>query len=261
MAMLTKLWAPPVRGVQLIGRPSQFGFRRRRAEKFLLPLLRDIYNKRGAVRIADLGGAVTYWTNDVGGRLLEQFNCNVQLINIDTAYFGASADHPRIALAKGDVCSLSMPDQSFDLAHSNSVIEHVGDWTRMRAMANEIRRIAPVYLVQTPYFWFPIEPHFRAPFFHWLPEQLRARLLTRMAMGAYERIDSFDEAMFAVQHVQLIDRTQMRTLFPDAQIEAERLGGFIKSITAIRRSTDQQAPNRQTHQFNEPHSTNIALPQ
>ena len=67
----------------------------------------------------------------------------------------------------GDACDLAgYPDRSVDLVHSNSVIEHVGGWPRMAAMAGELMRVARAGWVQTPAWEFPIEPHFHAPLVH-----------------------------------------------------------------------------------------------
>jgi hypothetical protein len=97
------------------------------------------------------------------------------------------------------------------------VIEHVGDWVRMEAFASECRRLAPSYYVQTPYFWFPIEPHFSAPFFHWKSEQSRARALMKRPHGFSEKAADVGAAMRDVQHARLLDKTQFRFLYPDAE--------------------------------------------
>jgi hypothetical protein len=101
-------------------------------------------------------------------------------------------------------------------------------------MAREVRRLAPRYFVQTPNFWFPIEPHFRAPFIHWLPEPWRVSIIMRFACGFFPRARSCDEARRILDELRLLDAQAMAELFPDAMIERERFAGFTKSLIAVR---------------------------
>ena len=64
----------------------------------------------------------------------------------------------------GDGCALKFPDKSYDIAFSNSVIEHVGSWERQQAFAKDIRRVGKAIWVQTPARECLIEPHYLAPF-------------------------------------------------------------------------------------------------
>jgi len=137
----------------------------------------------------------------------------------------------------GDACDLSsFADRSFDLVHSNSVIEHVGNWSRMKAFANEARRVGRYYYVQTPYFWFPIDPtNYRSPLIHWLPRPWQARLLNTFPLTHVGRIETLDSAFEVLDSTQLIDARQFAIAFPDAQIVRERVLGLTKSLIAIRR--------------------------
>jgi hypothetical protein len=137
----------------------------------------------------------------------------------------------------GDACNLpSFADNSFDIAHSNSVIEHVGDWERVEAFAKETRRLAPVYHVQTPYYWFPVEPHFLIPIIHWLPEGFRAKIFLHISFVPRGLSPNMGAAMRRVESAYLLDRAQMAYLFPDAQIRFEWFGPFAKSLIASRTS-------------------------
>jgi len=70
---------------------------------------------------------------------------------------------------------------------------------------------------------------------HFLPEQLRARLVMRLRLGfAKTRSATISDAMLQVQDARLLDRWQLAALFPDAAILDERFVGFTKSLIAIR---------------------------
>ena len=204
-------------------------FRRARARR-VVQLIERVAGERGAVRIADLGGEPGYW-RWFDRDLLERCKVEITLINPQPL----AVDDRLFRAEQGDACDLSKhADHSFDLVHSNSVVEHVGDWPRMEAFAHEVRRLAPRYYVQTPYFWFPVEPHFSAPFFHWRSEQARARLLLRKRRGFVERARDMGQAMRAVQHARLLDKRQFRWLFPDAEHHDETAAGLTKSLIAVR---------------------------
>lgn len=212
--------------------PNSLAMRMRRARaRHVNELLEKTAAETGGCRVLDLGGEPDYWRL-FDRALLERCKVHVTLVNPQPF----TVDDPMFEAVVGDACALDgFPDSSFDLVHSNSVVEHVGDWPRMEAFAREARRLAPRYYVQTPYFWFPIEPHFSSPFFHWRSEQSRARALMKKRHGFAERAPDVGAAMRDVQHARLLDKTQFRFLFPDARHLDERFAGLTKSLIAIRR--------------------------
>src|SRR5262245_2026235 len=131
------------------------------------------------LRVLDVGGVEAYWKDK---RHLISRAIEITCLNLDSEPYVK----PGFVSRRGNACHMpEFPDNSFDVIHSNSVIEHVGQWSAMMSMATEIRRVAPNYFVQTPYFWFPIEPHARTPFLHWLPESLKFRLVMARKCGPY----------------------------------------------------------------------------
>ena len=101
-------------------------------------------------------------------------------------------------------------------------------------MADEIRRVGHAYYVQTPYRYFPIEPHFLFPFFAQLPLQIRAELIRRVALGRpRRRIRDRSEATQLAASVALLRMKELRELFPEATISTERFAGLVKSLIAI----------------------------
>lgn len=84
--------------------------------------------------------------------------------------------YPRIEYVQGDACALPFADGSFDVVHSNAVIEHVGARDRQELFVREALRVGRRVFVTTPNRWFPIEVHTRLPLVHWLPERAAARV-------------------------------------------------------------------------------------
>lgn len=210
--------------------PKSFSFRaRQRRFAHIRSMIERIIETKGHCRIADIGGTEYYW--EIGRDFIAQSNVEIHLLNLEEVL----VEKPQFRSAAADARDLGQfDDNSFDLVHSNSVIEHLGGWDGAASMAEQVRRLAPAYFVQTPNFWFPIEPHFRVPMFQFLPEQIRYRLLLNFALGFGGKRATVDAAMRGVQSAALLDARQMQALFPDAEIKRERFGPLTKSLMAIR---------------------------
>jgi SAM-dependent methyltransferase len=128
-------------------------------------------------------------------------------------------EYPGRRFVRGDARALPFESGSFEIAYSNSLVEHLDPADRRR-FADEIRRVASRYWVQTPNRYFPIEPHVLLPGFQFLPEGARRRLWgLGMPRTPYEPIE-------------LLGAAELRRLFPEAVILRERFCGLTKSLIA-----------------------------
>jgi len=203
-------------------------FRQRRLARFLT-VVDEIIVAQGRCHVLDVGGNVEYWQGLED--LWRDRPIHFTLVNLAAE----AAPDARFVCLSGNACDLSQfRDNAFDVVHSNSVIEHVGPWSRQRRMAQEVRRLGPRYFVQTPNFWFPVEPHFRLPLIHWAPQSWRAAVVMRRACGFYPRAQNLDHAWEILEDARLLTEQAMSILFPDATIERERFGPFTKSLIAVR---------------------------
>jgi len=200
-------------------------FRKRRG-RLLAEQIRALSGKLGRpLQILDVGGRRDYWDN-VG------FNgiARVTLLNIDPSELGRKTSREDLFVDQiGDARNLAnFADGSVDLYHSNSVIEHVGSWSDMKNMAEEARRVAISGWVQTPAWEFPMEPHFRLPFIHWLATPARTSLLA--IAPNYGGQDRHNRRLHA-ERINLLSKGEMRLLFPGCEIFIERIL-LAKSYTA-----------------------------
>jgi hypothetical protein len=201
-------------------------FRRQRFNQMIAPIIGRIISERGRCSILDIGGVEVYWNSFISDPRIA-----VTLVNTRP---DPVSDPQRFASLTADARDLSrFGDHSFDFVHSNSTIEHVGRWGDMKAVAHEIRRLGRVYYVQTPNFWFPVDPHSRTPLLHFFPANIRHRLHSRFRLGWYDRAADLDESMSYVEDAVMLDARQMQMLFPDARLVRERFYGLTKSLIAI----------------------------
>lgn len=175
------------------------------------------------IRLLDVGGTEDYW-KAMG--LAGVSNVRITLINLTAP----PSSFPNIESTEGTACAMpQFADKSFDIVFSNSVIEHVGAFAAQKCMADEILRIGKRFFLQTPNRYFPIEPHFAAVGFQFMPIWLKAFLLRRFSMGTYPPFEA-GEALEMAKSVRLLTRRQLRKLFPEARLIDEKLFGLTKSF-------------------------------
>jgi SAM-dependent methyltransferase len=215
-------------------RPDSSGNKFRAARVRLLKSLVDrTLSEKGTCAILDIGGTYSFW--HVWRTEIDWNRVQVTCVNLDPDHLEEGKNAIKVRMLRGNACDLvGIRDNEFDIAFSNSVIEHVGMWKNMRQMAAEVKRIAPRYMVQTPNFWFPIEPHARTPFLHWLPEPVSYRIVMKRKCGFWRKHETITGAVETVQSAKLIDAKQMKELFGDALIVRERFFGLTKSLIAIK---------------------------
>ncbi|EJL50959.1 hypothetical protein PMI09_04653 [Rhizobium sp. CF122] len=176
------------------------------------------------MKILDLGGTRNWW-------LKAPFQPpQVTIVNLDI-----DEQAGRLTTVRGDACEADrlLTDQTFDLVFSNSLIEHVGGHHAWSKLANVARKMAPRYLIQTPYRYFPVEPHWLLPGMQFLPLPLRYKAAIWWPLGhtwGWPKPQTLDEVL----STQLLTATEMRRYFPDAELHWEKFFGLPKSMIVVR---------------------------
>ena len=131
----------------------------------------------------------------------------------------------------GDATNLNnFKDKSFDIAHSNSVIEHLYNYQNQKKMALETMRVGKKYIIQTPNKYFFIEPHYLLPFFQFLPNYLKIFILTKTKMSRLRKWDK-NFAKQYIKEIRLLSLNDLKKLFPNSNIFYEKFLGMNKSFT------------------------------
>ena len=210
---------------------SQNKFRLRRINQ-LKQLIEKTKLEKDQCSVLDVGGTHRFW--HAWGDHIDWSGTTITCINLNPSH-AAKVKDERIRVVQGNACHLvNVKDHEYDVVFSNSVIEHVGSWLQMEVMAKEVKRVGRRYLVQTPNFWFPIEPHARTPLLHWLPEPIAYRIVMSRNCGFWKRQHTVSGAVQTVQSAHLLDFKQMQTLFEDAVVMREKFFGMTKALIAIK---------------------------
>lgn len=181
------------------------------------------------VRILDVGGTANFWKTNT-----PETPKQLQITLLNLMRESTEGLENVIAVA-GDARRMNeFANRSFDICFSNSVIEHVGTYADQLAAAQEMRRVARNYFVQTPNRWFPLEPHFLFPGWQFLPLTCRVWLHQSCNLGWMPRQPNPQLAEAEVRQIRLLTFGEMRQLFPEATIHRETLGPLTKSFMAVR---------------------------
>jgi 2-polyprenyl-3-methyl-5-hydroxy-6-metoxy-1,4-benzoquinol methylase len=194
---------------------------RRKRFTFFLQLLNAVPRP---LTILDVGGRQRFW--EVMG-FAQEPDVHITLLNIEPA----KIHYDNFLAMTGDAtCMDNFLDNQFDVVFSNSVIEHVGSFEQQKQMAREVRRVARRYFIQTPNYYFPIEPHFLFIGFHWLPLKARAWLHSQFNLGWRKRIPDRQLAQESVAQVRLLRKKELLSLFPHCRLYEEKIMGLTKSL-------------------------------
>ncbi len=217
-----------------ISNPNSFRSKlRRKRIKHLIGFVEKVIameNKK-EISICDIGGNYFYW-NIFPFERFPGITFNITLANIEEYKIFKKVEIPNVNFTTmiADACDMNtVPDWHFDIAHSNSVIEHVGNWDRIKLMAKEVNRMAKHHFIQTPNYGFPVEPHYVIPLVHWLPRPLQTRILMKA------RHLDFDKATKLFEENRMLTKREFWYLFKDSDFIIERFYLFPKSLIAMSR--------------------------
>ena len=204
---------------------SLYQYFRKKRFKFFISLLERVKTDK-TIQILDIGGTEIYWERM---KFSNNTNVIVTLLNLEKV----PTKNNNFISIKGDASDLSLfKDKQFDVVFSNSVIEHLFSFDNQEKMAAEVMRVGKYYYVQTPNYFFPIEPHWEFPFFQFLPFKIRVFLTKNFNLGYYKKTANEEDAIKLVSEIRLLTEKQMKRLFPGGKVYRETfLGVLVKSIT------------------------------
>ena len=119
--------------------------------------LYELFHINGATSVLDVGGSGEFW------RVATELGFPMPRMAIQKVLPPMDAKGT-FAWAVADGAKILFCANSFDVAVSNSFIEHVGGFAMRLSFGEEVKRVAPNAFVQAPDYWCMVEPHVLALF-------------------------------------------------------------------------------------------------
>jgi hypothetical protein len=201
--------------------PKSLGYRAR-AKRTAMMLER--FPDYADMRVLDLGGDTRYW------RAATVRPAHVTVVGIED--WALEDPEPWMSVLRADACDPDAIPGGFDLVFSNSVIEHVGGPRFRRGFAQTVVQSGTHHWVQTPYRYFPLEPHLVFPGFQFLPPAAKVQVARKWPLSHIRGRSDIEPVGYVMDH-ELITVTEMEVLFPEAEIIRERVGPLVKSLVAV----------------------------
>ena len=201
--------------------------RRKRFELFL-GFLNSTHRFGEYIKILDVGGRIDFWENM---NFLTRTDIKITLLNLKKE----TSSYDNVEFISGDGRNMKdFCNKQFDIAFSNSVIEHVGSYKDQLNMAQEMERVGKTIFLQTPNYWFPFEPHFLAVGYHYCPVRVRAYLLRHFNLGWYSKISDYEKSIKIAKSIRLLRKSELKQMFPASDIFEEKFFGLTKSFIVRR---------------------------
>lgn len=204
-----------------------YKLRKRRILKLTI-IIKKIYANKKSVNIIDFGGTEDYW-NLIGINFLKKYKCKITLLNINKF----EIKNPNYFLfERRDITKIINFKKKYDIAFSNSTIEHLYNLKNMTIFSKNLINSAEYYYCQTPNKSFFIEPHFLFPFFQYLNFSSQLFLIRNFNLGYIGKIRQTEKAIDILNSIKLLSYDDVKVLFKNSNIEFEKIFFLKKSIIA-----------------------------
>ena len=196
----------------------QYASRKRKYELFMKkinPSPNDI--------ILDIGGG--------NGLFLEnkyEFRDNIICLDLEIDPLTQTrSKYPEIQCIQADALMLPFKDSTDFIIFSNAVIEHVGSKENQKKFASEISRVAKKFFVTTPYKYFPIEFHYRIPFYQFIPKRIQKWLNEKFSIGLWYYPGVWED-------LYLLSYRQFKKLFPGSTVLKQRITFMCETLIGFK---------------------------